>query len=63
MNGLRETCHCGHDKSSHYRDAGDGKLYSCLCRGCECRAYANEFEQKPVPPDPITLTDFEDFDP
>lgn len=23
MNGLRDTCHCGHDKATHFADAGE----------------------------------------
>jgi len=45
-----QTCHCGHDVCSHF-----DKTYSCLCSGCDCRAYVNEHDRKPVaalPPRP-----------
>lgn len=52
MNGLRETCHCGHDKASHYLDrtVHPAKLCACLCGGCECTRYINEND--PPPPKP-----------
>jgi hypothetical protein len=45
--GLKETCHCGHDKASHYRDAGSRETLSCLCQGCDCRRYINERDPAP----------------
>lgn len=50
MNNLKETCHCGHDRASHYRDESvrPAVLCACLCTGCECKAFAdwNELEPK-----------------
>lgn len=75
MNNLRETCHCGHDKASHYRDESvrPAVLRACLCTGCDCGAYADAngpapkkwLEQNPVPPAADTLRGIgdEDFDP
>ena len=49
VNGLRETCHCGHDKATHFVDAGDMPpvVRTCLAGGCECKRYVNEWEPKP----------------
>jgi hypothetical protein len=49
MNQLRETCHCGHDRASHYRDLSSlaSDHTTCLCPGCACELYVNEFEPKP----------------
>lgn len=50
MNGLRETCHCSHDKATHFADASDSPVVhrTCLAAGCECRLYVNEFLPKPA---------------
>lgn len=54
MNPLRETCHCGHDKSSHYQEYGvrpGTKPGACLCLGCnDCKKYVNENDPKPLAP-------------
>lgn len=53
MNGLRETCHCGCDRSSHYYDlAGAG---NCLSARCECRYFVDRTKtdsvgRVPMPP-------------
>lgn len=47
MNGLRETCHCGHDRASHYADPTTGEKHACLCRGCDCERYVNDRDPKP----------------
>ena len=54
MSTLRETCHCGHDKASHYRDetVRPAVLRACLCTGCECKAYADA--NGPAPKKPVT---------
>lgn len=48
MNGLREACHCGHDKATHYLDHAStpAERCSCLASCCECVRYVNEFEPK-----------------
>jgi hypothetical protein len=48
---LRETCHCGHDLTSHYLDRGvfPPVRISCLCVGCNCVRYVNERDPKPPP--------------
>lgn len=50
MNGLRETCHCGHDKATHYldREASPATYFSCLAMHCDCRRYAYEGDPKPL---------------
>ncbi len=47
---LRETCHCGHDKASHYRDcsATPPAMADCLGPACDCKRYVNEWEPKPT---------------
>jgi hypothetical protein len=52
VNGLRETCHCGHDKLTHYldHDTVPPQRVSCLAMACDCRAYAHEGGPKPVKP-------------
>jgi hypothetical protein len=47
FDNLRETCHCGHDKATHYRDAADGARISCLAIACDCPKYVNERDPKP----------------
>ena len=49
---LRETCHCGHDKATHYREHGGASTVhaSCLAMGCACALYVNEHDPKPSPP-------------
>ena len=54
MNGLRETCKCGHDRATHYADlpstgdvtkpAESGRLVylDCLGSWCNCRRYEPE---------------------
>lgn len=52
MNGETETCHCGHDKSSHYFDleAKPAARAACLVVGCEdCKRYAHTSEPRPAP--------------
>jgi hypothetical protein len=45
-----QACHCGHDRASHYldRSCDPAELAACLCRGCECRVYADSDEPKPA---------------
>lgn len=48
---LRETCHCGHHKDTHFKSAG-----ACLGVMCDCAEYADDQGPKPepVPPPPST---------
>lgn len=46
MNPLRETCHCGHHKDTHFESAG-----ACLGMRCDdCLSYRDDAR-----PDPKTL--------
>jgi hypothetical protein len=45
----RQTCHCGHDVSTHYRDGATGERFACLAMGCDCTRYVNEHAPKPKP--------------
>lgn len=57
---LRETCHCGHDKATHYpdetrKDRVTGMTFTlmgaCLGMRCDCIAYVNENDPSgPVKP-------------
>jgi hypothetical protein len=49
MNGLSETCHCGHDKATHYRDQDiqPPEHSTCLAMACACGRYVNDREPKP----------------
>lgn len=51
-----KACHCGHDRASHYWDH-EGKSGNCLARGCECKAYVNEHDPKPVVPKTRSMVD------
>jgi hypothetical protein len=51
---LREVCHCGHDKATHYPDEQSvvngirvNVLGACLGMRCDCGFYLNENEPKP----------------
>ena len=51
INPLCETCHCGHDLSSHYRQFGaQDPPGACLCQWCRCEKYVYKGDPKPVPP-------------
>ena len=62
--GYHETCHCGHDRTSHYVDLSFRPPYpaTCLARGCECVKYANWRVPRPATvavttdPEPPQLT-------
>lgn len=43
----RETCRCGHDKASHFRE--HGVYLTCLATHCQCRRYRNENERPTLP--------------
>lgn len=47
---LREQCHCGHDKTTHYldHDVRPPRRGTCLAVQCPCRGYVNEFDPKPA---------------
>lgn len=49
--GRKQTCVCGCDLASHYRDPITGEICSCTVRGCDCKAYedANAYKAKPRP--------------
>jgi hypothetical protein len=53
---LRETCHCGHHKDTHFAEP-NGKRGACLGMRCDdCHEYADDTGPKPAPrvrvPDP-----------
>ncbi len=48
-----QVCHCGHDKSSHYKDSE-----TCLGMLCDCTRYVDRDDPKPqamkaAPPVPV----------
>jgi GTP cyclohydrolase II len=52
VNGLREVCHCGHDRATHHPDEATKNngitvylLGNCLGLYCDCLFYVNENEQ------------------
>lgn len=49
MNGLKQTCVCGEDLSSHYKDPITGEICGCLARGCNCKKYEDANAYKPKP--------------
>jgi hypothetical protein len=60
----RETCHCSHDKATHF----EGK-YNCLGVHCnDCKSYRNEWgpvkppEDSIIPPPPETEPTVDDDD-
>ncbi len=53
MNGLKETCKCGHDKATHFRDPRTGEYLTCLGLQCDtCKRYRDPSEPKTIPPRP-----------
>lgn len=47
---FKETCHCGHDATTHYLDHDVKPIaerVSCLASGCDCKRYVNENDPKP----------------
>jgi hypothetical protein len=41
VNGLRETCHCGHHKDTHHFDPVKGPG-DCLGMRCDCKGYRDD---------------------
>ena len=41
MTSLRDDCKCGHDRSSHYRDAAVAPVVwcNCLAMRCDCKRF------------------------
>lgn len=50
MNGIRQLCHCGHDRATHYvdRSVSPPEIAGCLAVGeCTCSRYVYVGEPKP----------------
>jgi len=41
---MRDMCHCGHDKATHYFDVGPKgrEKGDCLAKGCDFKGYTHE---------------------
>jgi hypothetical protein len=48
VNGVREICHCGHDKATHFENK-----HTCLASACSCRRYRSDAITDPEPA-PVT---------
>lgn len=47
MNGIKETCKCGHDKATHflwrdYPEDSTKQYITCLAINCDCKKYKYE---------------------